>query len=323
MAEVFSEWHDVPLGSGSFGQVHRARLVSGREVAVKVQYPDARECLLQDIQTISRAAPLFKTLYPQLEFDAFVKATRDAKLRELDYVGERRFMEDLAAALSDMRDIVIPRPVEGLCSDHVIVMDFLQGTPGLAFAETASAAERSVQAERIHRASLAQVVRLPEMNYEIHLGNFVFMPDALGICDFGCRTASTVDGYPAFFTGLGLTEANDVNGFELRARTQGFFPQGVAIDAAAVLKVQREVLFRPWLGEQPFKFTRHFVKDCFDVLSKVGPQAEAMRLPARMFAHSKFEWTLWSTLAELDASADWRASIAPLRDQLHGRKKAG
>lgn len=127
MSEVFSAFEEVPLGSASIGQVHRAK-IKGKEaeegwVAVKVQYPDSRKLFRQDMKTIRGfmeiAAPEQVIILDELE--------RSFE-REFDYNCE---FENLTRIAENLRDadfadeIRVPKPITA--TTRVLVMEYLKG----------------------------------------------------------------------------------------------------------------------------------------------------------------------------------------------------
>lgn len=139
--DVFSEFDDLPLGAASVAQVHRAVLTEKyggpREVAIKVQRPSIESKLLGDIanlKSISKALqgvealPLdYYTVFCELE-----KSLAD----EFDFVAEAVAMDRIYKTITtDMQGrpveppLTVPRPIAGLVSKRVLVMDYLKGVP--------------------------------------------------------------------------------------------------------------------------------------------------------------------------------------------------
>lgn len=123
--EVFESIDELPLGSASIGQVHRARLRDGREVAVKVQYPQVEQLFRGDMATIRTfctvAQPEHLTVLDEVE---------RAFLTEFDYLREAQALSDVSdnVARSPFRGrIAVPRPIMELCRKHVLVMEYLPG----------------------------------------------------------------------------------------------------------------------------------------------------------------------------------------------------
>ena len=75
--ELFAEFSPEPVASASIGQVHRARLHSGEEVAVKVQYPDIEEMVRIDLQALRRIFNVLRWFMPDYGFDTIYREVRE------------------------------------------------------------------------------------------------------------------------------------------------------------------------------------------------------------------------------------------------------
>lgn len=138
--DVFEEFDDEPLGAASVAQVHRAKLTArygGREVAVKVQRPSIESKLMGDIANLKAIAKTFRD-NPSLPLDYYtVFAELEKQLaNEFDFVAEAVAMDRIYHSLIRAPDgsprelpLVLPRPVDGMVSKRVLVMDFLRGVP--------------------------------------------------------------------------------------------------------------------------------------------------------------------------------------------------
>jgi aarF domain-containing kinase len=137
---VFSEFDDTPLGAASVAQVHRARLTEaygGKEVAVKIQRPGIESKLMGDIANLKAITRTFRDT-PTLPLDYYtVFCELEKQLSaEFDFVAEAVAMDRIYSSLArdpmgNAREIplVLPRPVPGLVSQRVLVMDYLRGVP--------------------------------------------------------------------------------------------------------------------------------------------------------------------------------------------------
>ncbi|GKY93891.1 hypothetical protein MPSEU_000356000 [Mayamaea pseudoterrestris] len=138
--DVFCEFDEAPLGAASVAQVHRARLTpafGNREVAVKVQRPSIESKLMGDISNLKAITKTFRDS-PSLPLDYYtVFCELEKQLQEeFDFVAEAVAMDRIYNSLSRAPDgsvrelpLVVPRPVSGLVSRRVLVMDYLHGVP--------------------------------------------------------------------------------------------------------------------------------------------------------------------------------------------------
>eukprot|EP00929_Paragymnodinium_shiwhaense_P030345 TRINITY_DN17221_c0_g1_i1.p1 TRINITY_DN17221_c0_g1~~TRINITY_DN17221_c0_g1_i1.p1 ORF type:complete len:1037 (+),score=192.41 TRINITY_DN17221_c0_g1_i1:99-3113(+) len=123
---IFSRFDDVPVGSASIGQVHRARLRSdGREVVVKVQYPEVSRTIEPDFNNCERVAWLLDRNRVEE-----VRETKKHYIKELDFITEARTLGRIRANLRrPFPKVTVPEPVPELCTKTVLVMTFIPGTP--------------------------------------------------------------------------------------------------------------------------------------------------------------------------------------------------
>lgn len=140
--DVFSEFDEAPLGSASVAQVHRAVLTEKyggpREVAVKIQRPSIESKLLGDIANLKAIAkPLREVEAMPLDYYTVFAELEKQLADEYDFVAEAVAMDRIYNALSRTPDgsapteipLVVPRPIPGLVSRRVLVMDYLHGIP--------------------------------------------------------------------------------------------------------------------------------------------------------------------------------------------------
>jgi aarF domain-containing kinase len=138
--DVFVEFDDEPLGAASVAQVHRARLAErygGREVAVKVQRPSIESKLMGDIANLKALTKTFRSSSSlPLDYYTVMCELEKQLAEEFDFVAEAVAMDRIYNSLTRAPDgsardlpLVIPRPVSGLVSQRVLVMDYLRGVP--------------------------------------------------------------------------------------------------------------------------------------------------------------------------------------------------
>ncbi|KAL0038379.1 hypothetical protein WJX77_004264 [Trebouxia sp. C0004] len=190
-------WIDLgaPLGSASIAQVHKAKLkYSGTIVAVKVQYPDSLNVMLQDLANVRVAvAFLSKT---ELKFDlvsAVDELAAQIKL-EFDFEREARVMDSIAEHLKVMKSAVaVPQSIPGLVTKDILVMTFLEGeqisrlkdhTAGLSVFERTQAAQLILS--RICEAYGRMLLLQGLFQADCHPGNILVMKGGrIAILDYG------------------------------------------------------------------------------------------------------------------------------------------
>ena len=130
MSKGFASFDATPVAAASLGQVHHARLRDGREVAVKVQRPNIREKMAEDLATIEDIADFLDrhtSAGPQFDFTQMVHEFRRVVTQELDYRREANNLERVAANLTDFPRIIVPRPIDDYTSSRVLTMELVKG----------------------------------------------------------------------------------------------------------------------------------------------------------------------------------------------------
>src|SRR3989440_6417118 len=130
MSKAFADFSVQPIASASLGQVHLARLRDGRAVAVKVQRPNIREALVEDLEALEEIATFLDghTEFGQrYEFAKILEQFRKSLLRELDYRQELQNLLQLREQLRAFNRIIVPAPVMDYSSARVLTMEYVPG----------------------------------------------------------------------------------------------------------------------------------------------------------------------------------------------------
>lgn len=121
----FQQFESRPIAAASIGQVHRARLLDGREVAVKVQYPGVASSIGSDVDTLARLIKVSGLVPQGLDIAPHLAEARRQLQEETDYMREAAFMQSFHRLLQDDSRFLVPAPVETLLHPTVLVMDYL------------------------------------------------------------------------------------------------------------------------------------------------------------------------------------------------------
>jgi ubiquinone biosynthesis protein len=180
--QSFASFEPTPLGAASIAQAHRARLVSGDPVVVKVQYPWLSASLETDLWIAHRLFALLAALRRRSGnsaplFREFCEGVRD----ELDFEREARVAGEIAANLADDAGVLVPEVIPALSTRRVLTM---RHHPAVGIADHEGIARLGVAprdvAEIIARAYAAQVFRDGLFHADPHPGNLFVVdePDA-------------------------------------------------------------------------------------------------------------------------------------------------
>ena len=130
LGEMFDAIDPNPLGSASLAQVHRARLVTGEDVAVKVQRPGAQQVMAQDIdiiRSVVRIVSKFVKTDQFVDLHGVVEELWQSFREETNFLSEARNLNDFYEFHKTTRGISCPKSYLELCTEHVVVMDYIDG----------------------------------------------------------------------------------------------------------------------------------------------------------------------------------------------------
>ncbi|HEX4353095.1 MAG TPA: AarF/ABC1/UbiB kinase family protein [Polyangiales bacterium] len=187
LSQLFAEFDEEPMASASIGQVHRARLHDGLEVAVKVQHPGIEAAIESDLSSADSAAGFAALLGPKAMNTKDVFAEIAARLREeLDYQLEAQRQTLFARLHADDPKIHVPRIIETHSRRRVMTSELVRGLD-LNAAVATSSAERKAYAETLWRFVFKSLLTHGAFNADPHPGNYLFHPNGrVSFLDFGC-----------------------------------------------------------------------------------------------------------------------------------------
>jgi predicted unusual protein kinase regulating ubiquinone biosynthesis (AarF/ABC1/UbiB family) len=315
---LFLDWDPVPVAAASIGQVHRAVLKDGREVAVKVQYPGVGESIGADLDNAELLYSLVSSFALKgLDTKALVDELRARMGEELDYRREARNQQEFAARFRDHPFIHVPDVVVERSGHRVLTTEWVGGRSWGEFDDTAGEAERQRAGEILFRFAQSNVNGHRSFNGDPHPGNYRFHRDGrVSFLDFGlvkrwepgewerlspCMDAIIIERDPE-----ALVAAMETSGF--LAPGHGLRPEAVYGYVSAP--------YVPFLTDT-FTFTRQFVGEALGVIMDIrGPYAEVipkLNLPASFVILDRVVWAMSALLGKLGASGPWRGILLEYR----------
>jgi predicted unusual protein kinase regulating ubiquinone biosynthesis (AarF/ABC1/UbiB family) len=185
LGEVFEEFDQEPIAAASIGQVYRARLTGGREVAVKVQYPGVAAAVRADMQNLGLILRLARRIAPGLDPKAVGREISERIEEELDYELEAQNQRALARIFRDHPFIVVPEVVTSLSRERILVSDYVHGT-GFETVKGYSQADRDRFGEILFRFYFGCLYRHHQFSGDPHPGNSMLLDDGrVAFIDFG------------------------------------------------------------------------------------------------------------------------------------------
>lgn len=203
LEELFAAFESEPLASASIGQVHKATLHDGREVAVKVQRPHIAELVAVDLELLEQFVAALADNLPPVDIDTVVRETRAMITAELDYEREANLTQRAADFFVFDPQLRVPSVVRALSSKRVLVTTFMPGEKITLLLDRALDAREAPDANeadvaqarslidtllsRVLEAYVRQTLELGLFHADPHPGNLLASEDgSLVVLDFGC-----------------------------------------------------------------------------------------------------------------------------------------
>lgn len=191
--DVFASFDRHAFAAASLGQVHRARLHSGEEVAVKIQYPGIARTIHSDMKSLRMLLQPMRLTRDWPHLPDKLEEIEQTLLMETDYRQEARFGREIRNLFTAQDQVVVPRVYDEYCTGRVLTTEFIRGPHLEDF--LASGPSQGLRDRFTHLLTMATMRLLYRMHWipaDPHPGNFIFMEDGrLGLIDFGCIRVMT------------------------------------------------------------------------------------------------------------------------------------
>ncbi len=304
---TFSEIDPVPVAAASIGQVHRATLRDGADVAVKIQFPDAREIFEADLSNARLVTSLLRVGFPSMDTRSIAEELIERIGEELDYRHESAVQEKFAKYYAHHPFIHIPRVYPQHCTDTVLVTEFIDGSPFSSLV-TKDQEARDRAGEILFRFVFRSLYRVGLFNGDPHPGNYLASDDGMiAFLDFGFSKGFSTDELALFASMIqAMVLDNDPELF-----TKIVASAGLLTDPKAD---PREVTdyFRPFYDlvaqDHLFHVTPEYSTAMLTHTFATGhPLAKALNVPRTFVVLQRINLGLYALLGALGATANWRA----------------
>jgi predicted unusual protein kinase regulating ubiquinone biosynthesis (AarF/ABC1/UbiB family) len=225
----FARFDMRPFAAASIGQVHRARLKDGQELAIKVQYPGVRTSINSDVDNVATLMRMPGLLPRDMNIAPLIAEAKRQLHEEADYVAEARHLKNFRQLLAGSDTFITPDIHQDLCTDSILAMTYIEGQSLDALA-TAEQEVRDRVAAQLIELVLRELFVFGAMQTDPNLANYRYQPATgkIVLLDFGAVRTISPD-MSANFRAL-LNAVLDENPVATRAAMQkiGYFDSKVA-----------------------------------------------------------------------------------------------
>jgi predicted unusual protein kinase regulating ubiquinone biosynthesis (AarF/ABC1/UbiB family) len=309
--ELFAEWEPEPFASASIGQVHRAVLADGREVAVKVQYEGIAQAVKGDLANASLLTALGGPLGAKFKAKEQLAELRARFEEELDYTHEALEGGRFAALFRGDPRVLVPEVIPERSARAVLTTTLVHGVDFEA-ACAASEPERRAWAETLWRFVFTSLLAHGMFNADPHPGNYLFAPDgAVWFLDYGCtRPIEAHRMADLRGTHRGALDGDDD---ALYAHSSRMLGMRGGSEQARMARAYTLLCFEPLRARAPYRITHAYARALFDGMRDnaralaLGSRKEFDALPAEWLFFNRLQLGFYSVLARLDVAVDYAA----------------
>ncbi|HVM54874.1 MAG TPA: AarF/ABC1/UbiB kinase family protein [Acidimicrobiales bacterium] len=314
---LFLDWNPEPVAAASIGQVHKAVLRDGREVAVKVQYPGVDRAIKGDLDNAELLYGLFSQFaMKNMDVKGIVDELRDRMGDELDYRIEARNQQEVADLYRGHPWVRVPAVVHEHSARRVLTTEWVDG---MRWDELLASGSREVKehaGEVLFRFAQGSINSHGLFNGDPHPGNYRFHHDgSVTFLDFGLVKRWTPGELEQMQPVLDATLARDPQGAHDAMVAARFLPEGNTVDPQLLFDYLQPP-WEPYMVEQ-FTFTRPWLAEMLGkMINMQGPILDIVRqlnMPASYVILDRVVWGMSALLAHLEASGPWGAILAEYR----------
>lgn len=296
----------LPVAAASIGQVHRARLDSGRlEVAVKVQYPGIEQALVADFRSAAVGKTFAGLFAPGADIETVLTEIRSALLEECDYEREAGFQQRFAAIYAGHPVIAVPTVHRAYTSRRVITTTWAEG---LRFDDLLASDPPQANRDRVGVALfefyVGTLFRHGLYNWDPHPGNYVFRRDGgLSMLDYGSTREFSLSFVRKLATLSLAVHADERDALHVALVDLGMVREGKPYDFEAIRALLRS-FFGPMLKDEVVAIERGQALPLRQVLDSKRKLLE-FQFPGELLFTFRIRFGLLSVLARLGARANW------------------
>lgn len=182
----FESFDPRPIAAASIGQVHRARLNDGRDVAIKVQYPGISRSIDSDVSNVGTLVRMSGLLPDGFDLAPYMEEAPKQLHEETDYAREGAHLRHFAELLSDSEVFAVPAYHEDWSTSEVLTMSYLDGHPIETAADTEQRERNRITAALID-LTLREIFEFNTLQSDPNFANYRYNPETgkIILLDFG------------------------------------------------------------------------------------------------------------------------------------------
>lgn len=269
----FEPFSFTPIAAASIGQVHRAKTLDGRDLAIKIQYPGVRKSISSDVNNVATLLRLSGLLPSTLDIAPLLLEAKRQLREEADYQLEGAHLQRFAELLADAPEFVVPTLHADLTTTHVLAMSFVGGVP-IEYMTDAPQAERDRIVHLLVRLLFRELFEFGLMQTDPNFANYRYDPQTgqLILLDFGATRAFAPAFGQAYRQLMAAAMVGERQAMKQAAMAIGYF------DERALPKHQTAVLDMMQMALEPLRHAGDFDFGQTDMVHRLRQAGMALGL---------------------------------------------
>ncbi len=321
---LFAQFDEHPMAAASLGQVHGARLPTGEDVAVKIQYPGIDETVKSDLWQLRRLMQASGLVGRKAEADLVFRELTERLTEELDYEREAANLVAFRRFFASNPALLIPGVHPELSSRRVLTMERLEGyTLSDILARHPDRAWRNRLGRTLFSLLLDQLMDFRQLHADPQFGNYLFLDDGrIILLDFGCVKRFDDRFMAPYLDLVEAAVARDKARMAVQLAELGILEPGHSVALDLILAFT-DVVLEP-MRRAPYRFgdTAGMLRRIRDMAPRFLAHPEIRMHPDMVYLHRTFAG-LFFLLSRLEAEADWWSMFLEHRARSRPRGGAG
>ena len=251
----FLSFNFKPIASASIGQVHQAYSDAGDNLAVKVQYPGIRKSIDSDVDNVGTLLKVVGLIPESVDYKGLLEEAKKQLHDEADYAREAQFAIRYHDALKEHPHFVVPKIHTESCSDSVLAMEFIDGSP-IEQIEHYDQSTRDFVMHSLLELLFRELFEFKMVQTDPNFANYLYIENTrqIGLLDFGATREYSERFSTGYRQAFASVVNNDEQGLNNALEQIGFFSQTILPDQRQAILDLVKMACEPMLVDEPYDF---------------------------------------------------------------------
>ncbi|MFH4509607.1 AarF/ABC1/UbiB kinase family protein [Vibrio alginolyticus] len=251
----FLSFNFKPIASASIGQVHQAYSDAGDNLAVKVQYPGIRKSIDSDVDNVGTLLKVVGLIPESVDYKGLLEEAKKQLHDEADYAREAQFAIRYHDALKEHPHFVVPKIHTESCSDSVLAMEFIDGSP-IEQVEHYDQSTRDFVMHSLLELLFRELFEFKMVQTDPNFANYLYIENTrqIGLLDFGATREYSERFSTGYRQAFASVVNNDEQGLNDALEQIGFFSQTILPDQRQAILDLVKMACEPMLVDEPYDF---------------------------------------------------------------------